>query len=85
MGCESALLFRWDGNNRQASGASAYGMNGTPVADQHLGLDDYPLLEEMLAGRRSTPMIDADDDQINKFVTVKLTDQIDNALTGCIV
>jgi threonylcarbamoyladenosine tRNA methylthiotransferase MtaB len=30
-------------------------------------------------------LIDADDDQINKFVTVKLTDQIDNALTGCIV
>ena len=30
-------------------------------------------------------LIDADDDQINKLVTVKLTDQIDNALTGCIV
>ena len=30
-------------------------------------------------------LIDADDDQINKLVTVKLTDQINNALTGCIV
>jgi len=30
-------------------------------------------------------LIDADDDQINKLVTVKLTDQIDNALTGTII
>ena len=30
-------------------------------------------------------LIDADDDQINKLVTVKLTDQIDNALMGSIV
>ena len=30
-------------------------------------------------------LIDADDDQINKLVTVKVTDQIDNALTGTIV
>ena len=62
LGCESALLFRWDGNNRQATGASAYGVNGTPVADQHLDLDDCPLLEEMLAGRHSTPIVDAEAD-----------------------
>ena len=30
-------------------------------------------------------LIDADDDQINKLVTVKLTDQIDDALMGTIV
>jgi threonylcarbamoyladenosine tRNA methylthiotransferase MtaB len=30
-------------------------------------------------------LIDADDDQINKLVTVKLTDQIDIALTGSII
>ena len=30
-------------------------------------------------------LIDADDDQINKLVTVRLTDQIDNALMGTIV
>jgi threonylcarbamoyladenosine tRNA methylthiotransferase MtaB len=30
-------------------------------------------------------LIDADDDRINTFMTVKLTDQIDNALTGTIV
>ena len=30
-------------------------------------------------------VIDADDNQANKLVKVKLTDQIDNALTGTIV
>ena len=30
-------------------------------------------------------LIDADDDQINKLVTVGLTDQIDNALMGTII
>ena len=30
-------------------------------------------------------LMNADDDQTNKFVTVKLTDQIDNALMGTIV
>ncbi|NIV36242.1 MAG: GAF domain-containing protein, partial [Anaerolineae bacterium] len=59
LGCQSALLFRWDGKRRQATGASAYGMNGTPVADQQLALEDCPLLEEVLAGRRSTPIVDA--------------------------
>jgi signal transduction histidine kinase len=62
LGCQSALLFRWDGKQRQATGASAYGMNGTPVTDRHLALDDCPLLEEMLAGRRSTPIVDAQAD-----------------------
>ena len=30
-------------------------------------------------------LMDADDDQINKLVTVRLTDQIDSALMGTIV
>jgi len=59
LGCQSTLLFRWDGKQRQAIGASAYGMNGTPVSDQQLLLDECPLLEEMLADRRSTPIVDA--------------------------
>jgi len=62
LGCQSALLFRWDSKGGAATGASAYGMDGTPVADQHLALDDCPLVEEMLAGRHSTPIVDAQDD-----------------------
>jgi signal transduction histidine kinase len=62
LGCQSTLLFRWDGRRREAIGASAYGTNGTPVSEQQLALDDCPLLEEMLADRRSTPIVDAQAD-----------------------
>jgi len=59
LGCQSAVLFRWDGEQRQAVGASAYGINGTPMGDLRLLLDECPFLEEILAGRRSTPITDA--------------------------
>ena len=62
LGCQSTLLFRWDGQRREAIGASAYGMNGTPVGELQLALDECPLLEEMLADRRSTPIVDAQAD-----------------------
>ena len=62
LGCQSALLFRWDAEGRQGTGASAYGMDGTAVTDQVLIMDECPLLEEVLAGRQSTPIVDAQGD-----------------------
>jgi signal transduction histidine kinase len=62
LGCQSSVLFRWDDERRQAVGASVYGMNGTPASELQLALDDCPLLEDLLADRRSTPIADAKDD-----------------------
>lgn len=59
LGCQSTVLFRWDERRRQAIGTAAYGMNGTPASDLQLTLDECPLLADVLADRRSTPIVDA--------------------------
>ena len=62
LGCQASILFRWDQERGQAIGASAYGMNGSPVSDLRWVLEDCPLLEEMLTDRKSTPIVDALED-----------------------
>jgi len=62
LGSQTALLFRWDEDQRQAVGASAYGSDVMPVNDLRLRLDECPLLAEVLSGRGSTPIVDAEED-----------------------
>ncbi|MGD8904100.1 MAG: GAF domain-containing protein [Anaerolineae bacterium] len=59
LGCQASILFRWDGERHRAFGASTYGMDGTSASELSWALEDCPLLEEMLADRKSTPVIDA--------------------------
>ncbi len=62
LGCQAALLFRWDDEKQQAIGAAAYGTDGMPVNDLRLRIEECPLLAEVLSGRGSTPIVDAVED-----------------------
>ncbi len=62
VGCQSSILFRWESERRQVVAASAYGLNGILASDMNSALQDCPLLEELLTDRKSTPIVDAQDD-----------------------
>jgi signal transduction histidine kinase len=62
LGCQSSILFRWDEERREATGASAYRIDGTPASELHLAFDDCPLLEHLVTDRHSLPIVDAQDD-----------------------
>ncbi len=56
LGCQVAILFRWDEEFQEAVGVSGCGLKGLEIGDLRMQLVEYPLLKDLINNRESIPI-----------------------------